>query len=282
MHVPTAPEDAAADKISAACRQIEISETAPSLAALASRCGLSPYHFHRVFKAATGVTPKAYAAAHRSKKLRENLIQAASVTAAIYDSGFNSSGRFYAGTDAALGMTPTAFRNQGAGAKIYFAVGECRLGAILVAQSERGICAISLGDAPEPLVEALQDQFPAATLLGADKKFESTVALVIGLIEAPAQKMTLPLDIRGTAFQQRVWQALQKIPPGQTASYREVARLIGAPGAARAVGAACAANILALAIPCHRVVRTDGSLSGYRWGIARKRDILRQEQNLDP
>ena len=179
-----------------------------------------------------------------------------------------------------LGMTPTAFRAGGNGATIRFAVGECSLGSILVAATDKGVCAIQFGDDPEALVRDLQDRFPKARLIGADPDFERVVAAVVGFVEAPAQGLDLPLDMRGTAFQQRVWQALRKIPAGATASYAEIARRIGEPKAVRAVAQACASNAIAVAIPCHRVVRTDGALSGYRWGVARKRALLELEGSL--
>jgi AraC family transcriptional regulator, regulatory protein of adaptative response / methylated-DNA-[protein]-cysteine methyltransferase len=264
--------------IAGACRLIEAAEEPPALEALASASGMSRFHFHRVFKATTGLTPKAYASAHRTNRVRAELARSATVTEAIYAAGFNSSGRFYAISSKVLGMTPTAFRAGGAGASIRFAVGECSLGAILVAASERGICAILLGDDPDALARDLQDRFPKARLIGGDAGFERWVAKVVGLVDAPGAGLDLPLDLRGTAFQQRVWQALLEIPAGAVASYAEVARRIGAPGAVRAVARACAANPIAVAIPCHRVVRTDGALSGYRWGVERKRALLERER----
>jgi AraC family transcriptional regulator of adaptative response/methylated-DNA-[protein]-cysteine methyltransferase len=261
------------------CRQIETAEQVPSLKALAQLAGLSPYHFHRLFKAITGLTPKAYAQAHRAHRVRQELAQGASVTAAAYAAGFNSSSRFYAGASALLGMKPSAFRQGGTGTEIRFAVGECSLGSILVAATKKGICAIQLGDDPDALVRELQDRFPNATLLGGDAGFEKKVARVVGFIEAPAKGMDLPLDIRGTAFQQRVWEAIRAIPPGSTSTYTELAKRIGRPKAVRAVAHACGSNIIAVAIPCHRVVRTDGSLAGYRWGIERKRTLLSREQS---
>jgi AraC family transcriptional regulator of adaptative response/methylated-DNA-[protein]-cysteine methyltransferase len=260
-----------------ACRLIEESGETPRLEALASAAGMSRFHFHRVFKNVTGVTPKAYAAARRAERVRNELTRTGSVTDAIYGAGFNSSGRFYAASAEILGMTPTGFRSGGEGASIRFAVGECSLGSILVATSERGVCAILLGDDPDALARNLQDRFPKARLIGGDKEFERLVARVVGFVEAPARGLDLPLDVRGTAFQQRVWQALRAIPAGSTATYQDIARRIGAPKAARAVAQACATNPLAVAIPCHRVVRRDGSLSGYRWGVERKRALLERE-----
>jgi len=260
-----------------ACRLIERAATAPRLGALARRAGLSVFHFHRVFKSVTGVTPKAYAAAHRAERVRDELRHRATVTDALYGAGFNSNGRFYAAAAAVLGMTPTRFRAGGAGESIHFAVGECSLGSVLVAATEKGVCAITLGDDPESLVRELQDRFAKARLVGGDAGFEQLVAKVVGLVEAPAVAIDLPLDVRGTAFQQRVWQALRKIPAGSTASYADIARRLGTPNAVRAVAQACGANPVAIAIPCHRVVRRDGELSGYRWGVERKRALLDRE-----
>jgi AraC family transcriptional regulator, regulatory protein of adaptative response / methylated-DNA-[protein]-cysteine methyltransferase len=265
------------EAVKRACDEIEHAEEAPKLADLALSAGLSPYHFHRVFKTITGVTPKAYAAQTRARRAADKLRTAETITEAIYDAGFNSSSRFYESTAARLGMTPSAVRRGGAGAVIRFAVGEASLGAVLVAATDKGVCAIMLGDDPEALVRDLQDRFPRAELKGGDPAFERTVAQVVGLVETPAQRLDLPLDIRGTAFQQRVWAALSGIPAGKTATYKEIARAIGRPTAVRAVAQACAANPLAVAIPCHRVVRTDGDLSGYRWGVERKRELIARE-----
>jgi len=263
--------------VAKACRLIETAEEMPNLAALAASAGMSRFHFHRVFKTVTGLTPKAYAAAHRARRVREALPQSSTVTEAIYGAGFNSSGRFYAESGEVLGMTPARFRSGGSGAAIRFAVGECSLGSILVAATDKGVCAILLGDKPEALVRELEDRFPKATLIGGDAGFEQWVAKVVGFVEAPALGLDLPLDVRGTAFQQRVWQALRKIPAGSTVSYSQIARRIGVPKAVRAVAHACATNAIAVAIPCHRVVRNDGSLSGYRWGVERKRALLERE-----
>jgi AraC family transcriptional regulator of adaptative response/methylated-DNA-[protein]-cysteine methyltransferase len=263
--------------VAKACQLIEEAEELPSLDVLARAAGLSRFHFHRVFKAVTGLTPKAYGAAHRGKRVRDELAHSDTVTSAIYGAGFNSNGRFYAAASDLLGMTPTAFRAGGAGTVIRFAVGECSLGAILVAATEKGVCAIELGDDPEALVRALQDRFANARLVGGDEAFEQLVARVVGFVEAPAQGLDLPLDIRGTAFQQRVWNAIRAVPAGSTASYSEIAARIGEPKAVRAVAQACGSNMIALAIPCHRIVRRDGSASGYRWGVERKRVLLERE-----
>jgi len=235
------------------------------------------FHFHRVFKAITGLTPKGFAIAHRADRVRDELTRSATVTDAIYGAGFNSHGRFYAASSEMLGMTPTDFRSGGNGTAIRFAIGECSLGAILIAATDNGVCAILLGDDPDTLVHDLEDRFPKARLIGGDKQFEQLVANVVGFVEAPALGLDLPLDVRGTASQQRVWQALREIPPGSTASYSEIAERIGAPKTVRAVAQACASNLIAVAIPCHRVVRNDGGLSGYRWGVERKRALLDRE-----
>jgi AraC family transcriptional regulator of adaptative response/methylated-DNA-[protein]-cysteine methyltransferase len=261
-----------------ACRRIEEAEEAPSLEMLAQAAGMSPFYFHRIFKAACGVTPKRYTEACRARRLRGELAQRDTVTEAIYGAGFNSNGRFYAAASDLLGMTATQFRGGGKGTEIRFAVGECWLGAILVAATRKGVCAIEFGDDPEKLVRAFQDRFPKASLIGGDKEFEAQVARVVGFVEAPKRGLDLPLDIRGTAFQQRVWDAISAIPAGSTATYAELATRIGAPKAVRAVASACASNAIAVAIPCHRVMRTDGSLSGYRWGVQRKRALLDREK----
>jgi AraC family transcriptional regulator of adaptative response/methylated-DNA-[protein]-cysteine methyltransferase len=267
-----------AEAVAKACRLIERAEEMPRLDALAKAAGLSRFHFHRVFKATTGVTPKAYADAHRAQRVRDALASSGSVTEAIYGAGFNSSGRFYAASADMLGMRPRDFRAGGSGADIRFALGQCSLGAILVAATQKGICAIAFGDDPDALLHDLQDRFPKARLIGGDAAFEKLVAKVVGLVEDPSERFNLPLDVRGTAFQQRVWQALRKIPAGATATYTDIAKRIGAPKAVRAVAAACAGNPVAVAIPCHRVVRLDGDVAGYRWGVARKRALLAKEQ----
>ena len=269
--------DPKVEAVKRACDRIAAAEEAPKLADLAARAGMSPFHFHRVFKKVTGVTPKAYAAQMQARRAAEGLRTAETVTEAIYDAGFNSSSRFYESATARLGMTPTAVRRSGAGAAIRFAIGQVSLGAVLVAATDKGVCAIMLGDDPDVLARELQDRFPRAELLGGDATFERMVARVVGLVEAPGQGLDLPLDIRGTAFQERVWQALRAIPPGRTATYAEIARAVGRPKAVRAVAQACAANPLAVAIPCHRVVRADGDISGYRWGVERKRELIARE-----
>ena len=262
--------------VARACTLIETAEQ-PDFDAIAAAVGMSRFHFKRVFKAVAGLTPKAYADASRAARVREQLGRGDTVTAAIFDAGFNSSGRFYANASQLLGMTPTSYRAGGQGISIRFGIGQCSLGAILVAATGKGVCSILLGDDPETLLQDLQSRFTGAQLQGGDAGFERWMATVIGFVEAPGIGLDLPLDIRGTAFQQRVWQALRDIPVGSTASYAEIAERIGAPRAARAVAGACAANTLAVAIPCHRVLRQDGSLSGYRWGVERKQALLERE-----
>jgi AraC family transcriptional regulator of adaptative response/methylated-DNA-[protein]-cysteine methyltransferase len=260
-----------------ACRLLEEGDEIPSLAALASAVELSPYHFHRLFKRATGLTPRAYAAARRTDRVRAALQSAASVTEAIHEAGFSSSSRFYERATERLGMSPTSYRQGGVREVLTFAAAQCALGAIVVASSAKGVAAIFLGDDPDALVRDLQDRFPRAQLVGGDAGYEKLVAEVVGFVEAPDRGLDLPLDVRGTAFQQRVWQALRRVPAGATASYQEIAARLGSPGSVRAVAGACAANTIAVAIPCHRVVRTDGALSGYRWGVERKRALLDRE-----
>jgi len=263
--------------VAKACELIVDAEEPLSLEALAGAVGMSRWHFHRMFKSMTGLTPKAYATAHRAKRMREELSRRGTVTSAIYNAGFNSNGRFYAETNKRLGMKPSDFKAGGDGATIRFAVGECSLGSILVAASDLGICSIAMGNDPSLLLRELQDRFPNAKLIGGDKQFERMVARVVAFVENPSAMLELPLHVQGTAFQQRVWKALCEIPCGTTCTYSELAGKLGQPSATRAVAGACAANTLAVAIPCHRVVRTNGSLSGYRWGVERKEKLLRVE-----
>ena len=264
--------------IARACNLIETSEAPPRLAELAAAAGLSPFHFHRVFKAITGLTPKGYADANRADRVRKALPESKTITGAIYDAGFNSNGRFYASSTQVLGMTPRRYRAGGERLQIRFAIGECSLGSILVAATDKGVCAILMGNDPHLLVRQLQDRFAKAELIGGDASFEKLVAQVIGFVEQPRLGLDLPLDVQGTAFQQRVWKALRGIGVGKTASYGEIAARIGKPTSIRAVAQACGANMIAVAIPCHRVIRTDGQISGYRWGVQRKQALLEREQ----
>jgi AraC family transcriptional regulator of adaptative response/methylated-DNA-[protein]-cysteine methyltransferase len=264
--------------VTRACRIIEQAEISPPLAELARLAGMSRFHFHRVFKRVVGLTPGAYKAARRAERLRQALPRARSVTAAIYDAGYKSNSRFYAKSSQMLGMKPKKFRRGGIDTAIRFAIESCRLGFVLVGASDKGVCAILLGDDQEALAATLKARFPNATLINGDRDFKRQVAQVVKAVATPRAGIDLPLDVQGTAFQQRVWEALRQIPPGTTASYSEIARRIGRPRAVRAVASACAANWIAVAIPCHRVVRHDGNLSGYRWGVERKRALLDKER----
>ena len=266
-----------AQAVAKACRILAEAQDNVPLAGLAAACGMSQFHFHRVFRQHTGITPRQYAAALRSGRVQASLAAAPTVTDALYAAGFNSSGRFYAAAGDMLGMEPTAWRAGGEGVTIHFAVGECSLGPVLVAATGKGICSILMGDDPDQLARDLQDRFPKADLRGAEPQFEQVVARVVALVEQPGLGLDLPLDVRGTAFQQRVWQALRDIPAGETVSYAGLAARLGMPNGARAVASACAANPVAVAIPCHRVVRNDGALSGYRWSVERKQRLLERE-----
>jgi len=273
-----------AEAIATVCRAIEnavaTGDSVPQLETLAQQVGLSQFHLHRQFRAATGLTPRQYANALRSKQMLKHLKGSATVTESIYETGFSSSSRFYHAAGNTLGMTPTQFRKGGQNTDIAYAIGSSTLGMILVARSPRGICAILMGDTEETLVDDLQQRFPQASLVPADADFAETLEKIVALTEQPrSNRIDLPLDIRGTAFQQRVWQALQAIPAGETASYAEIAQRIGNPRSVRAVAQACASNALAVAIPCHRVLRSDGALSGYRWGVERKKELLKREKN---
>jgi len=261
-----------------ACHLITAADEMPKLKVLAARIGMSPYYFHRQFKAIIGLTPKQWARAQRNNRLREGLATPTrSITEAIYDAGFNTHSRFYEQSHEVIGMSPTAYKQGGKNEKIRFAIAQSTLGTILVACSEKGICAILLGEEADSVLRELQDIFPKANLIGDDKDFGQMVAQVIGFIEEPQIGLNLPLDIRGTVFQERVWQVLRQIAPGQIISYSDLARRIGQPKAVRAVARACATNKIAVAIPCHRVVRNDGALAGYRWGLERKQALLERE-----
>lgn len=265
--------------IEQACALISDGDPPPPLMALAAAVGMSPYHFQRVFKAHTGVSPKQYAMTMRRQRAQQTLQEAGSVTAAIYDAGYGSSSHFYGEIADALGMTPTAYRAGAAGVTIRFGAAQCYLGWVLAAATERGLCAIELGDDPEILADGLRVRFPDAEIVH-DPGFNDWMEQIVAFLDAPQRGLALPLDIQGTAFQRRVWAALREIPAGHTLSYTDMAVRIGAPSAARAIASACAANRLAVAIPCHRVVRRNGDLSGYRWGIERKRRLLEQERSL--
>jgi AraC family transcriptional regulator of adaptative response/methylated-DNA-[protein]-cysteine methyltransferase len=267
-----------AELIVQACRQIESAEQPPSLAELAAHAGLSLFHFHRLFKSHTGVTPKAYAIAHRTQRVRGELARAGSVTQAIYNAGYSSSGQFYAAASVQLGMPPKLLRSGGKDTSLHYAVSDCWLGRFLVAATEIGVCAILLGDDDEALLAELRHRFPRAELLAGDRDFAATIKKVATLLKRPTAAIDLPLDIHGTAFQQQVWQLLRQVPAGTTTTYSALAKQLGQPQAVRAVASAVASNPLAVAVPCHRVIRASGDLAGYRWGVERKRQLLNREK----
>ncbi len=264
-------------QVEQACRILDSSESALSLQELAQQVAISPWYFHRLFKQTTGLTPKAWHQARRAEKMRQALQQGESVTGALYQAGYASASSFYHQADNTLGMTARQYRHQGEQAAIEFVVGRCSLGEFLVAGSERGICAIAFGDSPQDLIASLEQQFPRAAIAPGSAAFADNVAGVVSYLDHQQGRFPLPLDLQGTAFQIQVWRALQTIPAGETASYQHIATAIGKPDAVRAVAGACAANKLAVVIPCHRVIRRDGALSGYRWGVERKRALLQRE-----
>ncbi len=276
---PDEDRQAHSEAIEAACRAIESAEAPPTLETLASSAGLSPYHFHRLFKARTGVTPAAYAAAVKDRRAKAALAEGASVTEAVYEAGYGSASRFYEQAKGRLGMAPKRFRDGAKGERIRFATAPCSLGHVLVGATDKGLCAVELGDGPESLVAEFTKRFFRAEAVSDDPELTKMVAAVVSLIDQPrTHAADLPLDVRGTAFQQRVWEALRTIKPGETWTYAQLAEAIGAPKAVRAVGAACGANPVAVITPCHRVVGGNGKLTGYRWGVERKRTLLERER----
>lgn len=275
----TDPKQQRIEKVVQACRLLE-QEQSLTLDELAQTVAVSASHFHRQFKAITGMTPRAWQQAWRAKNVRKTLTQNETITGALLEAGFSSSSQFYRHADTTLGMTAGQFRTGGDGQIIRYTLQTCKLGRCLVAVSARGICAVLPGDNDDALIAELMQLFPHAERQEADPVFAHQVADVVSLIDGQSETLTLPLDIRGTAFQQQVWRALQQIPAGETRSYQQVAESIGKPGAVRAVANACAANKLAVIIPCHRVVRQSGVLSGYRWGTERKAELLRREAEL--
>lgn len=265
-------------KIIHACRLIENSETFLRLDELAKQVGLSPYHFHRLFRKIIGVTPKQYAARNKAVRFRKSLETSPSVTDAIYSAGYGSSGGAYDKARNQLAMQPKIYRKGGKGETIIYGLAESYLGWIIVAATDRGICAIEFGDEPDKLPDQIQDRFPGALLKKADSSFRALIREVVAFIKSPQGNFEVPLDIQGTAFQQKVWEILRQIRPGETMSYTDVAERIGNPNAVRAVASACAANKLAVVIPCHRVVPKSGKTGGYRWGTGRKRILLQSEE----
>lgn len=280
---PEGLSDAASNRVlvEAACERIDGSEREPTLAQLAADADLSPFHFQRLFKSVLGITPKQYAKARRLQSARDRLDAGSDVTTALHDAGFGSASRFHADSRGQLGMPARTRRDHAAGERIRYAFGDSSLGRMLVAETEHGLCSILFGEDDAALVADLHARFARADCIGDDAALAAHLAEVIRMVDDPAHAAAdLPLDIRGTAFQQKVWTALRRIPAGRTVSYSELATRIGAPDAARAIAGACAANPLAVAIPCHRVVRADGALSGYRWGMQRKKKLLEREGAL--
>lgn len=273
----TFPRQQQVEMIANICKQIESSEETLSLQELATAAGFSPFHFQRIFKALVGISPKQYEMAHRAKKVRYELARNSSVTQAVYNAGFGASSSFYNEATEMLGMKPMDYRKGGSSVEIRYAVKPSDLGWVLVAATTRGICAIQFSDDPKTAIAQLQERFPKAQFQANDSEFDSWVEKVIEFTRTPQRKLNIPLDIQGTVFQQKVWQALRAIPAGKTASYTEIAQRLGNPKAVRAVARACAANDIAVAIPCHRVVGSNGSLTGYRWGIERKQALLARE-----
>ncbi|MGE5841278.1 MAG: methylated-DNA--[protein]-cysteine S-methyltransferase, partial [Deltaproteobacteria bacterium] len=266
-----------------ACKKIDEADASLSLRELAHGAGLSVFHFQRLFKKVVGVTPKQYAMEKRANRVREHLKEGSTVTQAMYDAGFGSSSRFYEKSIPTLGMKPSTYKNGAQDMRIRFAVVPCFLGMASVAATGQGICAIDLGDTAEALKENLRRRFPKAKFQDAEPQLKAMVEKVVAFLEnSHGGRLDLPLDVQGTAFQRRVWLALQEVPPGETVSYAEIASRIGKPRASRAVARACAANPLAVAIPCHRVVRRNGDLGGYRWGLPRKRALLEREHKQKP
>jgi AraC family transcriptional regulator of adaptative response/methylated-DNA-[protein]-cysteine methyltransferase len=278
---PNQAADRTAELLTQACRFIERADPTSNLADLAEHVGLSPHYLHRLFRKRLGITPKQYSAAQRAERLKSRLALGESVTQAIYGAGFGASGRCYAQAPNILGMTPKQYRDQGKNTRVRIATAACSLGRVLVAVTAKGICQIAIGDDDAALETELLSLLPAAEEVMPDEEFAGLLAAVVSLIDSPTNDVALPLDIRGTVFQQKVWLALRAIPPGETHSYSEVARAVGRPDAVRAVASACAANTIAVAVPCHRVVRNDGTLGGYRWGIERKRSLLERESRRD-
>lgn len=271
--------DAQVTLVEQACRYLEANlNSSPTLSELSSQIGSSPFHLQRVFKRITGISPRQYADALRMGQLKKGLQEQESVTTALYEAGYSSTSRLYERTPSQLGMTPTTYQKAGKGSSIAYTIAQSSLGYILVAATGQGICAIRLGDEEASLETTLEQEYRAARLYRDDDQLAQWVEAILRYLDGQQPHLDLPLDIQATAFQKRVWEELQRIPYGSTRTYGEVARAIGQPGAVRAVARACATNSVALAIPCHRVIREDGNLAGYRWGIVRKQRLLESER----
>jgi AraC family transcriptional regulator of adaptative response/methylated-DNA-[protein]-cysteine methyltransferase len=263
-----------------ACAVIEAAETIPSLDALARRAGYSRFHFLRMFRDHTGLTPRSYAEGVRARRLAAALATGARVADAVAEAGYGSESRVYERTGALLGMTPGALRRGGAGETIRTALADSPFGRLLVGATDKGVCFLGFAEPDAALIGDLRRRFPRAHIVADDAALAGTLRAVMDFMAEPRQALALPLDLRGTAFQQRVWQALCRIPPGETRTYAELAAMIGAPRAVRAVARSCATNPVSLAVPCHRVIGRDGDLTGYRWGVPRKRALLDRERRL--
>ncbi len=270
--------DLATAAVTRACRRLEQEDVEPTLPELAAEAGYSPAHFQKLFKSCIGLSPKQYAKGIRAKRMGAALLEGSTVTDALYESGYGAASRAYEAATDTLGMTPSRYRSGANGETIRFATATSALGPVIVAGTRRGVCAVEFGESRNELLRLIQARFPGAVLQSAGKAFESWLSALLTFIETPQAGLDLPLDIQGTAFQQRVWNALLKIPAGETMTYSELARRLGMPRGARAVASAIAANRIALAVPCHRVIRKDGDLADYRWGVARKRDLLAREK----
>lgn len=273
----TVEPDPQVQLVERACQYIEGRAEPVTLADLGVAVGSSPYHLQRTFKRIMGISPRQYAEAHRLDRLKAGLRDGDDITGALYDAGYGSSSRLYERSNAELGMTPAAYQRGGTAMQIHYTITNSPFGRLLVAATERGVCAVSLGDDDAALEAELRSEYPAAEITRDNARLNQWVAALIAHLSGEQPRLSLPLDIQATAFQRRVWQALQAIPYGSTQSYREVAEAIGAPTAARAVAQACATNPVALVIPCHRVVRAGGELGGYRWGVSRKQALLARE-----
>jgi len=270
------PDEIGRDRqaVAAAIALIEASEQPPTLEAMAAHAGYAPHHFHRLFKRETGLTPAAYARGRRAERLKAALAAGGRANDAIYEAGYNAPSRAYADAERHLGMSPSAWKDGGRGALIRYAIVESSLGPLLVAATEKGLCRISFGEGEAEL----RARFPKAQIAPADAALRTLAEGVLALVEQPGSAPDLPVDVGGTAFQQAVWSALRAIPPGETRSYAQIAAAIGRPGAVRAAGSACGDNHLAILIPCHRVVRSDGGAGGYAWGVERKAALLARER----
>jgi len=269
------------EMVQTVCRYLDSTDSeSVKLSDLAMKTGVSAFHLQRTFKNIMGISPRQYLAAKRFGNFKTRIKEGESVTNALYDAGFNSSSRLYERASDELGMTPATYSRSGRGVNIKYTIVDSPLGRLLVAITERGVCSVTMGDRDTQLEKALKAEFSEANIERADSPLRKTVAAILKHLTSTGPHLDLPIDIRATAFQRQVWEKLRTIPVGQTMSYGEVAKSLGNPGAVRAVGRACATNPIAVVIRCHRVVREDKSLGGYRWGIERKKKLLDQENTL--